>query len=68
MDSSAACLTAIVGVLAVGIVLCIKAQHRPPPGCNEVRQIRTGTRFLSLHLKFTLGCGLFCAGEGGPLG
>ena len=45
-----------------------QGQRRPPSGRSEVRHIRTGTRFLSPHLKFTLGCGLFCAGEGRPLG
>ena len=42
-----------------------QGQRRPPPGCNEVRQKRTGTCFfLSPHLKVALGRGLFCAGGG----
>ena len=45
-----------------------QGQRRPPLGCKEVRQIRTGTRFLSPHPKVALGRGLFCVSEGRPLG
>ena len=45
-----------------------QGQRRPPPGRRKIRQIRTCVCSLSPHPKFTLGRGLFCAGEGGPLG
>ena len=45
-----------------------QGQRRPPPGRRGVREVRTGTRFSSPHPKVALGRGLFCAGEGGPLG
>ena len=45
-----------------------QGQHRPPSGRCEVRHIRTCICSLSPHPKVALGRGLFCAGEGGPLG
>ena len=45
-----------------------QGQRRPPPGRCEVRKIIAGICSLSPHPKVALGRGLFCAGEGRPLG
>ena len=45
-----------------------QGQRRPPPGGCEVRKTRAGIRLSGPRPKVALGRGLFCAGEGRPLG